>query len=306
MLYGTTKKVIEGGGARPLASSGKATMKSSPRRLPSSSFTSSMLNSLVTLLLLTANDVAYCQPHIPESPSAYSPAAAADVVGGGDASASVATYPLKSGSHIPLVGMGIGNLSQEYISRSVRHDLSLGVRLIDTARKSNNEAILARAISAWYDDDADVVDDGGSGSRSEGAVGERSSLRSSVGKAEEERPSVDLHDDIDPIHVVTKVWYTHLGYDRTKLSVDESLNELSFPITKKTDDRSGRGRRLHVHLLLHWPRCYDDISWMECEREENELPEYVRDVGSPPHLDKDNAFKESWRALEVRESWRIG
>ena len=276
------------------------TMPSSPRSPPSSSFAPSLL-PLVTLLLLTANDVVYCQPNTAESPSASSPANAADSAAKDSV---VMTYPLKSGSRIPLVGMGIGNLPHEYISRSVRHDLSLGVRLIDTARKSNNEGILTAAISAWDDD---VVDDGGIG----GDSGERSSLRSSGGKMEEEREAADVHnDDIDddPIHVVTKVWYTHLGYERTKLSVMESLGELSFPMTKNENRRSrgsGRGRRLHVHLLLHWPRCYDDISWMDCVGEEDLLPEYVRDVGSPPHLDKDNAFKESWRALEVSEL-RIG
>lgn len=37
---------------------------------------------------------------------------------------------------------------------------------------------------------------------------------------------------------------------------------------------------------------------MECEKEEGNLPEYVKDAGPPPHLDKTNAWKNSWRALE--------
>jgi diketogulonate reductase-like aldo/keto reductase len=87
------------------------------------------------------------------------------------------------------------------------------------------------------------------------------------------------------IHVITKIWYTHLGYERTRISVQESLEQLKSP-------------NIRVHILLHWPRCRDDIPWMNCEQEENDLPNFVKDAGPPPHLDKDHAFKESWKALE--------
>lgn len=95
-------------------------------------------------------------------------------------------------------------------------------------------------------------------------------------------------------HVVTKVWYTHLGYERTKLSVRESLNEL-------VGDNSNHLRsssNVKIHILLHWPRCRTDISWMDCEGEEERLPQTVKNAGPPPHLDKDHAYLESWRALE--------
>lgn len=87
------------------------------------------------------------------------------------------------------------------------------------------------------------------------------------------------------VHVVTKVWYTYLGYERTKIAVKESLELLESP-------------NIRVHMLLHWPRCRDDIPWMQCEEEEEALPQEVKDAGPPPHLNKENAFKESWRALE--------
>ena len=87
------------------------------------------------------------------------------------------------------------------------------------------------------------------------------------------------------MHVVTKVWYTYLGYERTKISVRESLEQLNNP-------------NIRVHMLLHWPRCRDDIPWMKCEEEETALPQAVKDAGPAPHLDRENAFKESWRALE--------
>lgn len=93
----------------------------------------------------------------------------------------------------------------------------------------------------------------------------------------------------DQVHVITKVWYTHLGYERTKISVKESLEELN---------NSPNNNNIRVHLLIHWPRCRDDIPWMDCEAEENLLPDYVKEAGPPPHLDKDRAYLESWRALE--------
>ena len=67
-----------------------------------------------------------------------------------------------------------------------------GYRLLDTAHASRNEAAVRRGIV-------------------EGAAGMSSSSSSSS----------DMQ-----VHVITKVWYTHLGYERTVLSVQESLQEL--------------------------------------------------------------------------------
>lgn len=103
------------------------------------------------------------------------------------------------------------------------------------------------------------------------------------------REGIEKSSSESDIHVITKVWYTHLGYQRTKLSVEESLKELTL---------ASNNNNIQVHILLHWPRCRDEISWMDCEGEEERLPQYVKDLGPPPHLDKDNAHLESWRALE--------
>ena len=215
------------------------------------------LTLFASLLVASYVDVGNCQPGAAEHP-----ANAPDEHLASD-------FLLISGVSMPLVGMGIGNLAHGSIPRAVRDQLASGVRLIDTAHASNNERILADAISDFD------RSGGGGGSLRSGGRGD------------------DSNDD-DPIHVVTKVWYTHLGYERTKLSVMESLRELQLP--------AGSARRILVHLLLHWPRCNDAISWMHCEVEEEELPQSVKDAGPPPHLDKDNAFKESWRALEVRRA----
>lgn len=53
----------------------------------------------------------------------------------------------------------------------------------------------------------------------------------------------------------------------------------------------------NVHILLHWPRCDNEIEWMDCEGEEKDLPQYVKDAGPDPSLNP-NAFLDSWRALE--------
>lgn len=46
------------------------------------------------------------------------------------------------------------------------------------------------------------------------------------------------------VQVLTKVWYTHLGYERTLLSVKESAEKL--------------GKTPEI-VILHWPRCNDNI-----------------------------------------------
>jgi diketogulonate reductase-like aldo/keto reductase len=168
------------------------------------------------------------------------------------------TFQLNNGFHIPLVGMGIGNLQHELIPQVVSANLmpSQDIRLIDTAHNSNNEEILGQAVAKF---------DGASHHGTRGSI-----------------------DNPPPLHVVTKVWYTYLGYERTKIAVAESLSKLA----------SANTRQVYVHMLLHWPRCNDNIEWMNCEQEENNLPQYVKDAGAPPHLDKDNAWKDSWRALE--------
>lgn len=174
-------------------------------------------------------------------------------------------FKLRNSVSIPLIGMGIGNLPHTDIHQVVQSQLNTqGVLLIDTAHASKNERLLGESVAV-----ADVSREAQSFTR-----GGKSSANT------EEK-------DLEPLHVVTKVWYTHLGYDRTKISIRESLTELGRINTRPT----------YVHLLLHWPRCNDDIPWMNCEEEENNLPQRVKDAGPPPHLNKD-AFIKSWKALE--------
>ncbi len=87
--------------------------------------------------------------------------------------------------------------------------------------------------------------------------------------------------DTRGLQVIQKVWYTHLGYGRTKLAVEDML--------------AGLNGCCDVTMLIHWPRCRDDISWMHCAEEERDLPQRVKDAGPRPAHD---AWKGSWQALE--------
>lgn len=160
------------------------------------------------------------------------------------------TTLLSNGKKFPMVGLGCGNLQHDLIEDRIKESMQADKKtvLFDTAHASKNEDIVLEGIKG--------------GLQKSSYLNKRSN-----------------------VHVVTKVWYTHLGYERTKLSIKESLQSLKH-------------QNVRVHLLIHWPRCNDDISWMNCEQEESELPERVRSVGPAPHLSKDTAFLESWRALE--------
>ena len=165
------------------------------------------------------------------------------------------TKILSNGSILPLVGVGVGNLAHNQIPSTVQDFIQKGGRLIDTARASRNEHIISKAIDQAFQDTSSV---------SSAKNGNR------------------------VIHVVTKVWYTHLGYERTKFSIEESLKDLSV---------GNQDIDVRVHLLLHWPRCNDDIEWMNCKQEEELLAPSIKSLGPPPHLNY-NAWKDSWKAME--------
>lgn len=163
---------------------------------------------------------------------------------------------LSNGIQLPLVGLGVGNLDPKSIPDLLHASIqeNMQYRIIDTARSSRNE---------------DIVSD---------------SLSDSVSFSSNSSPTLN---QIGEIQIVTKVWYTHLGYARTKLSIEESLRDL--------------GEFVKVHMLLHWPRCDDRTEWMHCQEEEDALPDYVKEAGPSPLLNPsgdDAAWKASWKAME--------
>jgi len=159
---------------------------------------------------------------------------------------------LSQDRRIPLVGLGVGHSPHRYVGALVAEALQddKRTRLIDTASSSGNEELVAEGIVAGAE---------------------------------------RLGEKIE-VHVVTKIWYTHLGYERTKLSIQESLKALEPAMQSGNVD-------LKVHFLLNWPRCYNNISWMNCASEEQNLPSSVKQAGPDPNQDN-NAWKESWKYLE--------
>lgn len=159
---------------------------------------------------------------------------------------------LVNNNQVPLVGYGVGNLPHHLVKGMVASALQENkkIMLIDTAHASGNEDLVAAGIIKGVE---------------------------KIGKKTE-------------VHVVTKVWYTHLGYERTMLSVKESVAALKPAIDNDLVD-------LKLHVLLHWPRCYEGIPWMDCEKEEAELPDAVKAAGPDPSKNP-KAFKDSWKALE--------
>lgn len=169
----------------------------------------------------------------------------------------IPTSTLSNGVKIPLVGLGVGNMVGDVIPAIVSHAIRSDkkTRLIDTSSVSKNEHLVAQGIV----DGADHL------------------AKAGVESVE--------------VHVITKVWYTHLGYDRTMLAVKDSLEALKPALDHPSVS-------LKVHVLIHWPRCYESIPWMNCEGEEENLPEGVKKLPPPPHKDKENSWKGSWKALE--------
>ena len=82
--------------------------------------------------------------------------------------------------------------------------------------------------------------------------------------------------------VVTKVWHTYLGYERTLASAQELLANIKSTCP-----------RCRIALLIHWPRCRPEIPWMRCDDAsvDAELPLSVRNKPL-------GTWRESWRALE--------
>ena len=171
----------------------------------------------------------------------------------------ILTAKLTSGMQIPLVGLGVGNMLTQVIPAMVGRALQSdkNIRLFDTSNASHNEHLVA-----------------------EGIVEGMEQLKKEYGGKKVE------------VHVITKVWYTHLGFERTMVAVKNSLEAFKTAIEHPNVD-------FKLHVMIHWPRCYEGVPWMHCEEEENELPEEIKQAGPPPHLDKVNAWKGSWKALET-------
>lgn len=66
----------------------------------------------------------------------------------GDSSAAVPSIALNDENTMPVLGLGVADLSEEQTERAVAAALEVGCRLIDTASAYGNEAAVGRAIAA--------------------------------------------------------------------------------------------------------------------------------------------------------------
>ena len=139
-------------------------------------------------------------------------------------------------------------------------------------------------------------------------------------------------DNDDTYHVMIKIWHTHLGYERTMLSIQDSLSDILPGIeggkamaqgnNKVEMPLSTGGAQAHhyhhhpnvrIHAILQYPRCYDSIfsspqylsspnfpkKYTNCHTEEDEsIDKTTKSAGPSPLLDKEDAWKRSYRALE--------
>src|SRR5260370_21967466 len=62
--------------------------------------------------------------------------------------ASIPTVPLNDENTIPVIGLGVGELSDSETEQAVSAALEVGYRLIDTAAAYGNEEAVGRAIAA--------------------------------------------------------------------------------------------------------------------------------------------------------------
>jgi len=165
---------------------------------------------------------------------------------------------LSNGVVFPLVGVGVGNMDHNdivtIISQIPEYPDHLSV-LIDTAQASDNDSLIVNGILA-----------------------------------REARLGGD-HKEPRTYHIVSKIWYTHLGYNRTRYAVQKMLTSYQ-PLLQSTSIQ------VFLTVLLHWPRCYEDIEWMDCHGEELALSDEVRSLGPNPNRNSIQAYQESWRALE--------
>jgi len=214
--------------------------------------------------------------------------------GAGNSPHDFPTTTLWNDVHFPLVGMGVGNMEPEIIPAIVSHGLKKdkNIRLIDTAHISQNEFLVARGIVEGVNRLVLASDDAGASAKITATSTNGSSQNATVVASSNSRSSVSSNsDEIVEVHVITKIWYTHLGYERTLQAAKFSMEGFREALDHPNVD-------LKIHLMLHWPRCYENIPWMDCEGEEANLPHEVKTAGPPPHLDPGNAWKQSWKAME--------
>jgi len=92
-----------------------------------------------------------------------------------------------------------------------------------------------------------------------------------------------------------KVWHTHLGYERTAMSVRDSLSDI-LPGADNNDDPVVDVR---VHAIIQYPRCYDELFALKSYLD---LPNFPVKYGSC--AEEGRAGSRSERRVGRRRRWR--
>ena len=213
-------------------------------------------------------------------------------------------------SEFPLVGIGVGNLPHNKVP------YVLAVALDAAASRQQQQQSGKTSSSATSELNYRLIDTSRQAeSALEVLVGRSLSRISSSSSS-----SVSSDNDNDTVyHVLIKIWHTHLGYERTMLSVRDSLSDILPATTTKSDvaggSSSGHHPDVRVHAILQYPRCYDELfaspaymnspnlsstKYANCAEEEDALEDSIKrvDDNTSPLADRDGAWKRSYRALE--------
>ena len=93
----------------------------------------------------------------------------------------------------------------------------------------------------------------------------------------------------EDFHILTKLHHTHLGYERTTLAISESVADFqSLP-------------HIHLRVVLHGTKFCETIEGRQkCEQDEQNLPQYVKDVGSAPYYGRKIRIKFRTRAHDYK------
>ena len=200
----------------------------------------------------------------------------------------------QEGAIIPLVGVGVGNSPHHKIPFILASALSP----VSNKQTHSVEDLQYRMVDTSHTDSALEVLVGRSLSR----------LLLSEGKAKSS-PSGNTREEY---HILIKIHHTHLGYERTMLSIQNSLSDILPELNGKSGTSSSNTIDFRVHAVIQYPRCYDSFFMTEtyknspnfpekhssCHEEEDALDDASKSAGPSPLIDSDNAWKRSWRALE--------
>ncbi|KAL7529533.1 hypothetical protein ACHAXR_003017, partial [Thalassiosira sp. AJA248-18] len=223
---------------------------------------------------------------------------------------------------IPLIGVGVGNLPHNKIPYILASALSSPPKK-KKKKKSGMEELNYRLIDTSHTDSALEVLVGRSLSRLPSSSGGGSNGNT--------KNAATTTTGNDTYHVMIKIRHTHLGYERTTFSVKNSLSDI-LPGTagqvgsnnnnadaknvaaqkNKKTSAAGTGPNVLIHAILQYPRCYDSLfhsqtylaspnfakKYASCKQEEESLDDATKRSGPSPLLDKENAWKRSYRALE--------